>query len=120
MNRYVYEDRMWTVNELSDASGIAPATIRDRLRRGYTVEEAIQITPTVESVKEFAQASYWRDWIGMETVYLHKIYWDWCIENGYEPINQQGFTRQLMKLYPHLKLVATRKKTHCCRVIRER
>ena len=89
MNRYVYKDRMWTVNELSDISGIAPATIRDRLRRGYTVDEAIQITPTIESVKEFTHASWWKDWIGMETVYLQKIYWNWCIEEGYEPINQQ-------------------------------
>lgn len=120
MKMYEYKDQMVTINELSEISGIAPATIRDRIRRGYTVEEAVQIVPTNVGVREFCESSWYEDWIGVSTKYLHTIYWKWCIEHGYEPLNQQAMTRQILKMYPQLKTVPTRLDTGCCRIIRER
>lgn len=120
MKFYEYQDNVYTINELSEMSGIAPHTLRARLRQGYNIEEAIAITPTHESVREFAEASWYKDWIGMSTSYLYQIYWSWCIEHGYTPIQIQGFTRQIMKLYPNLKTVPTRKKTGCVRIIRHK
>ena len=117
---HLYKGKMYTIEELSFMSGIERATIRDRIRRGYSVEEALQITPIHESVREFCYSSLYEDWIGMSTKYLHEIYFKWCISNEYTPINQQAFTRQILKLYPNLKTVPTRYDTHCCRVIRER
>ena len=117
---YEYKGMIYTIDELALISGIEPATIRDRLRRGYSVEQAVQVTPIHDSVKGFCESSWYEDWIGTSTMSLHKIYWKWCISNGYTPLQQQGFTRQILKLYPQLKTVPTRYDTHCCRVIRER
>jgi hypothetical protein len=111
---------LYTIAELSEISGIDAATLRDRLRRGYTVEEAVQMIATTESVKEFCEASWYRDWLGISTSSLYDIYWRWCISNGYNPINQKVFTRQILAMYPHLKIVPTRLENGYCRIIRER
>ena len=120
MNVYEYKGKSYTVKQLSEISGVAPHTLRDRFRRGYDVEEAIKQQPINEGVKLFCEASWYQDWIGMSTSYLYKIYWNWCVSNGYTPIQIKGFTRQIMKMYPNLKTVPTRKKHECYRVIRER
>ena len=120
MIRLTYRDSVHTVKELSEMSGIAEATIRDRLRRGYTAAEAVRAIPIADSVKEFCESSYYLDWIGMSTSYLHEIYWKWCIQNGYTPLQIKGFTRQVMKMYPNLKTVPTKKENGACRIIRER
>ena len=120
MNRYEYRGHFRTIKELSELSGIAPPTLRDRLRRGYSVAEAVKIVPTNDSVAEFIQASYWKDWIGMSTAYLYEIYWKWCVSNQYTPTTKQGFSRHLFKLHPNLKTVSAKKDSGCYRVIRER
>ena len=120
MNLYVYKEQSYTVNQLSEMSGIAPHTLRDRLRRGYSVEEAIKPKPTDDSIKQFCESSWYQDWIGMSTSYLYKIYWKWSVSNGYTPVHIKGFTRQIMSMYPNLKTVPTRKKHECFRIIRER
>lgn len=120
MNVYEYKGIHYTVTELSEMSGVAPATIRDRLRRGYPIEQAITPNPLDESVIMFNEASWYKDWIGMSTSYLYEIYYKWCVSYGYTPINIKGFTRQIMRLYPNLKTVPTRKKHMCMRIIRER
>ena len=120
MNVYSYKDKVVTIKELSEISGIAPPTLRDRLRRGYSVEQAIRTQPLDDSVVEFSESSWYGDWIGMSTSYLHEIYFKWCISNGHTPINIKGFTRQIMQMHPNLKTVPTRRKHECHRVIRER
>ena len=108
MKRYELRGNLYTINELSEMSGIAPATLRDRLRRGYSVNSAIRPFPIHDSVEEFCAASWWNDWIGMSITDLHKIYWRWSIQQGYSPLQTQGFSRQLMSLYPMLKIVPNR------------
>ena len=120
MARYEYKGSWYTPNELSEMSGIPAHTIRDRLRRGYTVVEAVKPIATQESVKEFCEASYYHDWVGMSIDALHKIYWKWCIQYGYTALQKQGFSRQLMSMYPMLKTVPTKVGDKSCRVIRER
>jgi hypothetical protein len=120
MIHLTYKDKVYSVQELSEMSGIAEATIRDRLRRGYTAEEAVRITPMADSVKEFCNASYYLDWVGLSTAQLHEVYWKWCVGNGYSPLQIKGFTRQVMKMYPNLKTVPTKKEHGSCRIIRER
>ena len=120
MARYELRGKWYTPNELSEISGIAAHTLRDRLRRGFSVEEAVKPVATLESVREFSEASYYQDWIGMSMNDLHKIYWKWCIEHGYTPIQKQGFSRQLLSMYPMLKTVPTKKVDRCFRVIRLR
>lgn len=121
MNRYMYKGREYTVNELAEMSGIAHATIRSRIRKGYTIEQAISLVPIDDSVREFCGTSWYKDWIGMSTQYLYKIYWNWCVSNEYLPAPLKAFTKQLMSLYPNLKVVPTKHKNgQCNRVIRER
>jgi hypothetical protein len=118
---YHYNDRWYTIKELSDMSGIAATTIRTRLRRGYTLEQSLQHTLVDESVVMFNEASWYEDWIGMSTSYLHKIYWKWCVSNRYTPLSQISFTRQIMQMYPNLKTVPTKNKDgYSSRIIRER
>lgn len=120
MAKYEFKGGWYTPNELSEMSGIPAHTIRDRLRRGYSIEEAITEVPTQTSVKEFCDASLWEDWIGMSVSDLYEIYWGWCIRNGYTSLQKQGFSRQIMNIYPMLKTVPTKKDGKCYRIIRMR
>ena len=120
MKRYYLKNHWYTVNELSEMSGVQPHTLRDRLRRGYSVEEAVSLAPTATSVKEFCEASWYEDWIGMSINDLYEIYWKWCIQSGYTALQKQGFSRQIMSVYPMLKTVPTKRGDKCHRVIRLR
>ena len=118
--QHEYRGKFYTIKELSEMSGIAPATLRDRLRRGYSVEQAVRPVVVNESVEQFCEASWWEDWIGMPISDLHKIYWKWCISHGYTPLSTQPFSRHLMQLNPQLKTVPINQFGKCQRVIRLR
>lgn len=118
--KYHINNQWLTPEELSEISGIKPHTIRDRLRRGYSIEEAIKVTPVHDSIKEFCEASLWEDWIGMSISDLYEIYWQWCIRNGYTAVQKQGFSRQLSTIYPMLKTIPTKRGDSCKRIIRTR
>lgn len=120
MNRYELNGSLYTPNQLAELSGIPPHTIRDRLRRGYSVEEAIKLIPTHDSVKEFCNASHWEDWVGMTIDNLYNVYWQWSIRNGYSTLQKQGFSRQLFSMYPMLYTVPTKKAHKSVRYIRLR
>ena len=109
---------MYTIKELSEMSGIACHTLRDRLRRGYTIEQAVKPSPIHDSIEEFSNASHWEDWLGMPINSLYEVYWKWCIAHEYQPIAKQGFSRQLFTLHPQLKTVPTSKGVQCNRIIR--
>lgn len=120
MNIYEYKGIPHTVKQLSEISGIAPATIRDRIRRGYSVEQAIRITATNDGVEQFCSASSWEDWVGMSIEDVHQIYWRWSLSHGYTPISKQGFSRHLFSLNPWLKTVPTKVGNKCFRIVRKR
>lgn len=120
MARHEFNGSWYTPNELSEMSGVAAHTIRDRLRRGYSVEEAIKTVATTVSVKEFCDASHWEDWLGMPIDDLYQIYWKWCVSHGYTPLSKQGFSRQLMLKYPMLKTVPTKMDSGYARIVRLR
>lgn len=118
--RYEYKGAAYTINELAEMSGIAQATIRYRLRKGYSVSEAVKMLATDDGVREFVDASCWEDWIGMPISGLYKIYWKWCVSYGYTPLHIKGFSRQLFQMFPNLKTVPNRVDGKCLRVIRMR
>lgn len=120
MAKHFYRGHWYTAKELADKSGIPAHTVRDRLRRGFSVEEAVKPIATHDSIKEFRDSSWYEDWIGMSISDLHAIYWKWCIRKGYTPISKQGFSRQLLSFYPMLKTVPTKKGDRCYRIIRLR
>jgi phage/plasmid-associated DNA primase len=118
--RYEYKGGWYTPKELSEMSGIKCHTIRDRLRRGFSVEEALKVQPVKDSVRDFSESSFYEDWIGMAIAEVYEIYWKWCLSNGYSPMHKQGFSRQLFSMYPNLKLVPTQYGDGYYRVIRRR
>ena len=120
MNHYEYRGKPYTVSQLSDMSGVAPATIRDRLRRGYSVEQAVRPIATNDSVEAFCEASSWEDWIGVSINDLHTIYFKWCVSNGHTPTSKQGFSRHLMSLNPWLKVVPIKRGGKCHRIVRRK
>ena len=120
MLKLFYKGNWYTAKELADKCGMPAHTVRDRLRRGYSVEEAVKPIATHNSVKEFGESSWYEDWIGLSTDDLHKIYWKWCVSHGYTPISKQGLSRQLLGMYPMLKTVPTKVGDKSCRIIRER
>lgn len=120
MPKHMLNGAWYTTTELSERCGIPAHTIRDRLRRGYPVEEAIRPIATHDSVREFSAASCYEDWLGMPMDALHKIYWKWCIQHGYTPLQKKGFSRQLIGMYPMFKTVPTKRNDGYYRVIRLR
>lgn len=116
--RIEFRGKLCTVAELSELSGIEHATLRDRLRRGYSVEQAVRPVLIDLSVELFSEASWYEDWIGMPINDLHKIYWKWCISNGYTPLPKQPFSRHLQQLYPQLKTVPIYQQGKYQRVVR--
>ena len=120
MSKHELQGSWYSTKELSEMSGIPAHTIRDRLRRGYSLEESIKAFPTYDSVKDFCSASYYMDWIGMSINDLYQIYWKWCLSNGYTAMEKRGFSRQINSIYPMLKTVPTTRKDGCHRIIRLR
>ena len=117
MYKYTLKGNNYTIEELSDMSGISQASIRDRIRRGYSVEEAVKEIPTHESVLGFCNASWYQDWIGMSISDLYHIYWKWSVLHDYKPITKQGFSRQIKLMFP-IKIVSTKRVDGCYRIIR--
>ena len=105
MKRYEYRGMHLTINELADMFGVPQHTLRDRLRRGYSVEQATALTPLTDSIQDFVAHSMWTDWIGMPMSDLYKIYWKWCVSHKYPVMSKQGFSRQLFNIYPNLYCV---------------
>ena len=120
MKHYQLNGSWYTIDDLSEMSGIPSHTLRDRLRRGYSVDEAVKVIPTHDSVKAFCDASYYHDWVGIPMEELHRTYWKWCLSNGFSPITKQGLSRQIMSLYPMLKTIPTKRGDRCYRIIRLR
>lgn len=120
MNRYVYRDQMLTVNELSEMSGIKPHSLRDRLRRGYSVEQAVKPTLVHDSVEQFCEASHWKDWVNKSTSEVYSIYWKWSVNNSFRPVTIQCFSKHILSMYPQLKVVPIRLYDKCYRMIRLR
>ena len=118
MSKYLYRETWYSTTELSEMSGISAATIRARLRSGYSVEQAISLNPIHDSVEEFSEASWYEDWIGMENSYLHEIYWNWCVSNGYTPVSIKLFIKEIMEIHPQLQIVPSKKGDRYCRIIR--
>ncbi len=120
MAKYLLNGQWLTPDQLSEISGVQAHTIRDRLRRGYPVEEAIKMLPVQESIQEFSEASYYKDWVGMPMSDLYEIFYKWCISHGHTVESKQTFTRHLMSMYPMLKIVPTKRGDKYCRMIRLR
>lgn len=100
MKYYEYGDGMTTIQELSNKYGIKYTTLVERLKRGYTVEEAIAGERMPESVKQFVDNSYPPDWNGLLNEDLYKRYVEWCDKHDFERESQVHFSRCLKKLVP--------------------
>lgn len=113
MKYYEYRNQLLTMRELADLTGVNYTTLVERLKRGYTVEEAVADEQRVpESVHEFVDASYPPDWDGLVNEELYKTYTQWCDRNDYEAESNVHFTRCIKRLIPTLRVVPTRLKRY--------
>lgn len=109
MRHFNYNGQTFTLRELSEFTGIKYTTLSERLKRGYTLEEAIADGCKVpESITEFVNASYPKDWHGLENSELYQIYSKWCSNNGYQKEAMIHFMRMLKRVVPNLRIVQTR------------
>lgn len=123
MKKIFYDGQWFNLSELAEYSGIKYTTLCNRLRRGYTVEDAVHSDARVpDSVKEFMLASHPPDWDGMNNEELYKIYFNWCMKNGFTKESKIYFLRSLRQLLPSMRIVTTRVKeygeVHYRRIIR--
>lgn len=94
-------------------SGVKYTTLCERLKRGYSAEEAIAFHPRIPpSVIEFDDASDYEDWDGMTSEELYKIYRQWCIKHEYAPESNVHFTRSIKQVHPNIRVVPTRLKVY--------
>ena len=100
MNKYEYKGVEYTINELSELSGIKPATIRHRLRSGYDLTNALKEKPIHTSVELFSEASWWMDWEGKTIEELYRIYCKWCDKHCYRTVQKQTSGKELQMLFP--------------------
>ena len=100
MNKYEYKGVEYTINELSEMSGIQPATLRQRLRSGYDLTNALKEKPIHTSVELFSEASWWMDWDGKTIEELYRIYSNWCDKHCYRTVPKQTFGKELQLLFP--------------------
>lgn len=123
MKYYQYKGETYNIRELSDLSGVNYTTICERLKRGYTVEEALSDGYKIpESVEEFFHASHPPDWDRMTTDHLFDIYATWCRRHDYEVESKVHFVRSIKRCVPLLKVIPSRVRTSdgvkYCRIIR--
>lgn len=111
MKTILYKGQTYSVKELADLSGIKYTTLCERLKRGYTVDEAVSDNTRIpESVREFVDHSDEHDWDGLTNEKLHAIYWKWCKNNEYTPESIVHFIRCVRQLIPNMRVVTSRVK----------
>lgn len=119
MNIYNYKGVEYTIKELSEMSGIQPHTLRQRLRNGYDLVNALKQKPIHTSVEVFCEDSWYRDWESLTIDEVYQIYCNWCDKNDYNITPKQTFGKEIQMLYP-IYTVPTFNKGSYMRVIRLR
>lgn len=84
MKNYVYKGKYYNIHELSELSGVKYSTLCERLKNGYSVEEAVALDTRIpDSILEFDSASDYKDWDGMINEELYGDYRQWCSNNDF-------------------------------------
>lgn len=113
MKRFLYKGKLYNLRQLSEVSGIKYSTLAERIKRGYTVEEAVSWDLRVPtSVLEFDSGADYRDWHGVRMSDLYQSYWQWCLTNGHRPESNAHFSRNIRRLHPNIRVVPTRVKSY--------
>lgn len=113
MKNFLYKDELYSGKELAAKCGIKYTTFMERIKRGYTVEEAVQTDYKIpDSIKAFDDASNYFDWNGMTNAELYDIYRKWCMKEDHKyPVESDvHFGRSIRLLHPNIRIVPTRLK----------
>lgn len=111
MKQYLYRGNTYSIRELSEISGIKYTTLAERLKRGYTVDEAVcGNTRIPESIIQFDNHSDYTDWDGLVSEQVYKIYISWCLKHHFNVESKVHFTRCIKRLHPNIRFVPTRLK----------
>lgn len=113
MRNYVYKGKYYNVRELSELSGVKYSTLCERLKNGYSVEEAIALDTRIpDSILEFDSASDYKDWDGMINEELYGDYRQWCSNNDFFPESHIHFTKCIKRIHPNIRVVPSRLKKY--------
>ena len=116
---YWYKDERYSIQELSDISGVDVRLLRNRLAKGYSVEQSLQDNPIHDSILAFDSASYWEEWIGLSSKQLYEQYWKWCVNHDVKPVSHRLLMTQLLPKY-NLHIVPMTVGDKCNRYIRQK
>ena len=98
MSRLInFNGHAYNVRQLADQAGLPYNTIWNRLKNGYTPEEAMRQPLIANSVLEFIEADDPSSWDGETTFDVWERYERWCYKEdvGYLPLTFQTFVRQI-------------------------
>lgn len=113
MIKYEYEGNYYTIKQLSEMCSVEEATLRYRIKAGYTVKQAMSDIPIKNSIKRFVDGSDWHDWLDQTTTTVYNSYFDWCKKNKMVAETKILFMKQLFLLIPWLKSVPMKDKNGC-------
>lgn len=119
---FEYNGQARTAKGLCDEFGVPYQTFKTRIKKGYTVEQALGLKSRVDdSMISFVSDSDVKSWDGLTMMQLFDKYSKWCIKKGYTAVSKSKFTHNIRSLVPTLETKVKRIKSydgdHSVRVI---
>lgn len=119
---YEYKGEARTAKGLCDEFGISYQTFKTRIKKGYSVEQALGLKSCIDdSIFAFVSGSDPKSWNGLTMIQLFDKYSKWCIKKGYTAVTKSKFTHSIRSLVPTLETKVKRIKSydgdHSVRVI---
>lgn len=119
---YEYNGEARTAKGLCDEFGIPYQTFKTRIKKGWTVQQALGLEQRVDdSMDAFVKDSDVGTWAGLTMMQLFDKYSKWCIKKGYTAVTKSKFTHSIRTLVPNLETKVKRMRSydgdHSVRVI---
>lgn len=110
---YEYKGEARTAKGLCDDFGVPYQTFKTRIKKGYSVEQALGLKSRVdESISAFVSDSDIKSWDGLTMMQLFDKYSKWCIKKGYSSVTKSKFTHSIRELVPNLETKVKRIKSY--------
>lgn len=109
MKKLLYKGNLYTGKELADFTGVKYTTLMERLRRGYTVEEAVADESRIPaSVQAFVDEYDVMSLNGQTCKEVFNTYRCFCVIHHLIPETQVHFGKSIKRLLPNFRMVPTR------------
>lgn len=108
--RYHYDGQDLTITEIAALSGVAGWLIRDRLKRGLTIEQATSEQPTHKQITVGNETHTFEEWasrLGLTVAGLRErlAHYNWTMEEAFKaPRMDRGQSRHRIAFHNRLKI----------------